>query len=210
MEKNFDFYKKPDEIKAEAKEIMNGSWGYTAKQMSLVFILGLLVVGGLVTLCVLKPLWYVIVPACFVGVFLIYVLYHGVQVFCYNLTNNLNVSSASMFAGFPKIFKLLALYISKIFVLLFGLCMFIFFGFKFELYYSMTSFYLFDNQKSSASLTLKGSKRLMKGNLKRLSKLRLKNIGWFVLCLTIVGMLWALPYLMVQKSVFYNDLKTDF
>lgn len=209
MEK-FDFYKKTENIKLEAKDIMSGSWGYSAKQMLLMLLLSLVVVGGTVTLCVLKPLWYVIVLAVLVALFLLYVIYFGIQVFYYNLTNNLKVNSSDMFEGFKRIFKLLALYISKLFVLIFGLCLLVYFGFDFELRYSMSSLVLYDNPKNSASASLKGSKRLMKGNKKRLVKLRLQSIGWILLCLTVVGALWALPYLMVEKALFYNDLKTDF
>ncbi len=209
MEK-FDFYKKADEIKHDAKDIMSGSWGFSAKQMALMLVLTLIVAGGVTCLCIFKPLWYVIAPSCFVGAFLIYVIYHGVQVFFYNLTNNLKADTSNLFDGFKRIFKLLALFISKLFMLVIGLCMLVFFGFRFELDYSMSSLVLFDDSKKTASACLKGSKRLMKGNRIRLLKLRLKSIGWILLCLTVVGALWALPYLMVEKAVFYNNLKTDF
>lgn len=210
MEKNFDFYKKPDEIKREAKDIMSGSWGFSAKQMAIALVLTLIIVGAVTALSVVYAQWFVIVPAFFVGLFLIYVIYYGVQVFCYNLTNKLTVNSALMFAGFSQFFKLLWLFVLKLVMLALGLCMVVYFGFSFELAYSMSELYLCDNTKSKTSAILKGSKRLMKGNKKRLIKLRLKNIGWILLCLTVVGSLWALPYLQVQKSVFYNDLKSDF
>ena len=80
----------------------------------------------------------------------------------------------------------------------------------FELSYSMTSFSLYNGDKIKAGEALKQSKRLVKGNKSRLAKLRLSNIGWYLLCLTVIGALWALLYIGVSKAIFYNDLKTDF
>lgn len=209
MEK-FDFYKKTENIKLEAKDIMSGSWGYSAKQMLIMLLLSLIIVAVAVVVCVLNPVWYVITLCSFFGLFLLYVIYYGVQVYFYNFTNNLKANSSDLFAGFKCLFKLLALFIAKLFVLVFGLCLFVYFGFDFELRYCMSSLVLYENPKNSSTMSLKGSKRLMKGNKKRLVKLRYKSIGWILLCLTVVGAIWALPYLMVEKSLFYNDLKTDF
>ena len=43
-----------------------------------------------------------------------------------------------------------------------------------------------------------------------LFKLQVSNIAWYLLCLTVVGAIWAVPHLTVEKAVFYKDLKTDF
>lgn len=210
MEKKFDFYEDLDKITLDAKDIMNGSWGFCAKKMALMLVLALVVLGGVVTLCVLFPSWYVITICVVVGLILESAIYYGCEIFCLNLSSKLQTSTADLFAGFRKIFKVIGVTLCSLFSFVFGLCLFVFFGFKFELSHSMSFFVSYQNPKQKPVDCLKQSRRLMNGNRTRLLKLRLKNFGWILLCLTVIGLVWALPYLLVNKSIFYNDLKTDF
>lgn len=206
----FNFYEDLDNIQQDSKDIMNGSWGFCAKKMALMLALALVVVGGAVTLSILFSSWYVITICSVVGLILLCTIYYGCEIFCLNLSSKLQTSTADLFAGFKKIHKVIGITICSLISFVFGLCLFVFFGFKFELSHSMSFFVSYQQPKLKSVACLKQSKRLMKGNRKRLLKLRLKNFGWGLLCLTVIGSVWALPYLLVNKSVFYNDLKTDF
>lgn len=212
MEK-YDFYLTPQQIDDEAKEIMAGSWGYSAKNTAIFVVLSLIIAGLVTLFSFLTPTWYLIIIYSIVGVLLIYLLFYGFQIFCLHLSSNLKTSTKHLFAGFgKKSFRIIKLAISKFFVLIFGLCLLVFMGIKWELAYSMSAFVLYetDDKKASSSSLLKQSKRLMNGSKKRLVKVRLKNLGWMLLCLTIVGALWALPYLELKKAIMYNNLKTEF
>lgn len=211
MEK-YDFYKPIYQITEQAKDIMAGSWGYSVKNTAIFMFLSLVVAGLVVFASFLTPVWYFIVLYSCIGALLIYVLYYGFQAFCLNLASKLKTSSKHLFAGFgKKFFKIIKLAICKFILLIFGLCLLIFMGIKWDLAYSMSAFVLYESteKKFSAKQVLKQSKRLTNGNKKRLLKLRFKNIGWYLLCLTVIGALWALPYLQVKKAIFYNDLKTE-
>lgn len=210
MEKKFDFYEDLDKITLDAKDVMNGSWGFCAKKMALMLVLALVVLGGVITFCVLFPSWYVITICVVVGLILESAIYYGCEIFCLNLSSKLQTTTADLFAGFRKIFKVIGVTLCSLFSFVFGLCLFVFFGFKFELSHSMSFFVSYQNPKQKPVECLKQSRRLMNGNRTRLLKLRLKNFGYILLCLTVIGSVWALPYLLVNKSIFYNDLKTDF
>lgn len=210
MEK-YDFYQSVKDIKKNSKDIMNGSWGFCASKTTLVMALSLLFVGLIVLVSFLTKQWYYIVLTSIFSGIMIYLLSYGYQIFCYNLASNMSAKTADLFSGFGKVsIKLIRILIMKIFIWIFGLILLVFMGFKFELSYSMSSIVLYEDKKLKAGKVLKQSKRLMNENCKRFAKLRLSNFGWFLLSLTIVGALWAAPYLFVSKSVFYNDLKTDF
>ncbi len=212
MEK-INFYMTTEQVNSESKEIMAGSWGFCAKAMAIFLSLVLVVVGAVVGLSFAVPQWYFITIISIIGAMLIYLLWYGLQVFCYNLASKLSTKFSHLFAGFGKnTFKLIKLMIVKFFVLIFGLCLVVIMGFKFELAYSMTAFVLCENKdkKISTSAIMKQSKRLMNGSKKRLVKLRFSNFGWILLCFTVIGAVWALPYLILKHAVFYNDLKTDF
>lgn len=210
MEKKFNFYEDLDNITLDAKDIMNGSWGFCAKRMSLMLVLALVVLGTVVTLSVMFPSWYVITICVAVGLVLESAIFYGCEIFFLNLSSKLQTSTADLFAGFKKIFKVIGITFSSLFSFVVGLCLFVVFGFRFELSHSMSFFVSYQNAKLKPVECLKQSRRLMNGNRTRLLKLRLKNFGWILLCLTVIGSVWALPYLLVNKSVFYNDLKTDF
>lgn len=212
MEK-YNFYKSNEKINQEAKDIMAGSWAFCAKKSAIWLFFVLVVIAGVVTLCVLIPTWYVITISLIFGLLLLYLLFYGMQVFSLNLSSKLSTTTSHLFAGFSKnTFKLIKLAISKFFILIFGLCLLIFMGVNFELAYSMSSLILYESKdrKIKTSAALKQSKRLMKDNKLRLVKFRLVNIGWILLCFTIIGAVWALPYLELKKAIFYNDLKTEF
>lgn len=206
----FNFYEDLDNIKQDSKDIMNGSWGFCAKKMSLMLILALVVIGTAVTLCALFPSWYVITICVVIGVFLLSAIYYGCEVFFLNLASKLHTTTSDLFVGFKKIHKVIGITICSLFSFVFGLCLFVVYGFKFELGHSMSFFVSYQQPKLKPVECLKQSRRLMKGNKKRLLKLRIKNLGFILLCLTVIGSVWALPYLLVNKSIFYNDLKTDF
>lgn len=210
MEKKFNFYEDLDQIKLDAKDVMNGSWGFCAKKMLLMLLLALVVLGTAVTLSVLFPSWYVITLCAVIGLILECALFYGCEIFFLNLSSKLQTTTADLFVGFKKILKVIGITFCSLLTFVLGLCLFVFFGFKFELSHSMSFFVSYQNPKQKSIDCLKQSRRLMNDNRKRLLKLRLKNFGWALLCLTIIGSLWALPYLLVNKAIFYNDLKTDF
>lgn len=210
MERTYNFYKSMAQIRQTASDDMSGSWWYCAKITMFELFLALIIAGGVTWACIAYPIWYVMAPSIFVGCFLVYVLIYGYQAFFLNFTSKLSSKFSDLFSGFKKIFKLLKIFITKIFIMIFGLALLVFPFFMFGLSYTMSSFALVDDKTIPAKDALKQSKRLMNENKKRLAKLRFENLGWILLCFTFIGAFWALPFLFTNKAVFYEDLKTAF
>ena len=210
MERTYDFYKSIGEIKRTATDDMAGSWWYCAKLTMLELFLMAIIAGGVSVFCVFYPIWYYMAPVIFVGCFLIYVLIYGYQNFFLNFSCKLSSKFSDLFAGFKKIHKLFGMFLMKIIVLVFGLALLVFPYFIFESAYTMSSFCLADNKNLHSREALHESRRLMRENKKRLARLRMSNFGWILLCLTIIGAFWALPYIYSNKAIFYNNLKTPF
>ena len=76
-----------------------------------------------------------------------------------------------------------------------------------SLYYSLTSFVLYDNPDLSSKEIVEKSQSLMTNKRAAYFWLQLSFFGWAILaCLTFgIGVLWLTPYMMVANVVFYED-----
>jgi len=75
--------------------------------------------------------------------------------------------------------------------------------------YSMIYYIMLDNPEMSAMDALNESKRLMDGHKMDYFLLGLSFIGWAILGIFTVGILylWLIPYMSVAQCNFYNNLK---
>ena len=77
--------------------------------------------------------------------------------------------------------------------------------------YSMTYYVLEDNPELSGDKAIEESMRLMDGHKWQLFCLHLSFIGWALLCiLTLgIGILWLVPYMQTAQAAFYEDIKAE-
>jgi uncharacterized membrane protein len=77
--------------------------------------------------------------------------------------------------------------------------------------YSMTYYVLEDNPELSGDKAIEESMRMMSGHKWELFWLHLTFIGWGLLCiLTLgIGFLWLVPYMDTAQAAFYENLKRE-
>ena len=75
--------------------------------------------------------------------------------------------------------------------------------------YQMTLYILLDNPNMNVMDAIKESKRMMKGHKMDYFILQLSFIGWIILGIFTLGILylWLVPYMNVTMCNFYNNLK---
>lgn len=75
--------------------------------------------------------------------------------------------------------------------------------------YSMSYYILCDNPEMSANDVRHASIEMMKGNKWRYFCLRLSFIGWYILSILTLGILflWVIPYVETACAEFYNSIK---
>ena len=86
-----------------------------------------------------------------------------------------------------------------------GIC----FATSFIYYYSMTFFILADELQIGPLQAIRKSKAMMKDRRWKFFCLNLRFLGWMFLTLLTCGLgwLWLLPYLLITKAHFYDDVK---
>ena len=74
----------------------------------------------------------------------------------------------------------------------------------------MSYYILADNPQMSCNDARVTSMEMMKGNKWRLFCLWFSFIGWWLLSILTLGILflWTIPYMQVATAAFYDDLKT--
>lgn len=75
--------------------------------------------------------------------------------------------------------------------------------------YSFVYYVMLDNEEMSAMEVIKESKRILKGHKFDLFVLQLSFIGWSILGIFTLGILyfWLIPYMSVTTCNFYNNIK---
>lgn len=75
--------------------------------------------------------------------------------------------------------------------------------------YSFVYYVMLDNEEMSAMKVIKESKRILKGHKFDLFVLQLSFIGWSILGIFTLGILyfWLIPYMSVTTCNFYNNIK---
>lgn len=121
------------------------------------------------------------------------------------------LSFADLFSGFrsENFEATIGLYIkSSIFVFLWSL-LFIIPGIVKSYSYSMAPYILADHPEMTGEEAITASRRLMDGRKGRLFCLDLSYIGWILLSILTLGILflWVEPRMEAAKAAFYEDIK---
>jgi uncharacterized membrane protein len=73
--------------------------------------------------------------------------------------------------------------------------------------YSM-AFYIFaDNQDLNIDEYLTRSRKMMEGYKLNYLAFNLSFIGWILLCLLVIPMIWVIPYIATAQALYYDELK---
>lgn len=98
--------------------------------------------------------------------------------------------------------------LTSVFTFLWSL-LFIIPGIIASLSYSMVYFIALDNLELSALDVIRKSKEMMRGHKGEYFVLGLSFIGWGILGIFTLGILylWLIPYMQVTMANFYNELK---
>ena len=207
-----DFYISDDDLKMKTQEMMAGSWGKHAKTTLLYFVF-ILVLGLGIFLSVKFLDWYYSLIIIVVATILFSILNFGYNSYCLESMKSTNASTKILFCGFGRnSFKIFMLLLVKTIVVAIGLCLLIVPGIYLLIKFSQSAYVLREDQSLGVVKVLKRSSKLMKANVKRFLNMFSHFVGWFVLGIVTIGigMLWFLPHYLVQKAVFYEDLKADF
>ena len=125
-----------------------------------------------------------------------------------NYVRRNNPQIENLFASFRDFGRTFLLYlINNIFIALWSL-LFIIPGIIKSLSYSMSYFILIDDINISANEARKRSMELMNGNKWRLFCLNFSFLGWILLSILTLGILffWVMPYMEVARAEFYQSL----
>jgi uncharacterized membrane protein len=99
------------------------------------------------------------------------------------------------------------LYILMAVLILLGCVAFIIPGIILMLAYSM-AFYIFaDNQDLNIDEYLTRSRKMMEGYKLNYLAFNLSFIGWILLCLLVIPMIWVIPYIATAQALYYDELK---
>lgn len=131
----------------------------------------------------------------------------GYVMFAISIFRKKETSAAEVLYGFERYGKAFGLYfVTSIFIILWSFLLYIP-GIIAYYRYSQAFFILADNPNIGIMEAIAESKRMMKGNKMKKFLLDLSFIGWAILAeLTVIGLLWLLPYQQVASVAFYDIL----
>jgi len=72
--------------------------------------------------------------------------------------------------------------------------------------YALAYYSLFDDQTASTGKAIKESKRIMAGNERRLARLKLSFIPWFLSCVFVLPIFYVAPYYKLSTTAFCRRL----
>ena len=134
----------------------------------------------------------------------------GLAIFSLTIARNQDAKLEQIFEGFKKNFgtALVAYLLKAIFVFLWTLLLIIP-GIIAAISYSQVFYILAEDDSISGMDALKKSKEMMYGYKWKYFCLRLRFIGWFLLCIWSlgIGFLWLNPYITISCANFYDDIK---
>ena len=193
--------KQASELRAEAREALQGLWGNSAVMTFVYFVLttaaGVAVskavpfVGDFVTSLALLPMGYAL------NIAFLRLLRKDPQELGYLFQEfNSRVYQTALLTMLYTLLWTLLLIIPGIIK-----------GYS----YSMTYYVLEDNPELSGDKAIEESMRLMDGHKWQLFCLHLSFIGWALLCiLTLgIGILWLVPYMQTAQAAFYENIKAE-
>ena len=125
------------------------------------------------------------------------------------VSRNESVSFKELFSKINMFWPYIAItLLTGLFTILWGL-LFIIPGIIASLSYSLVYYVKLDNQELSAMDVIRKSKKMMNGHKWDLFGLGLSFLGWIILGIFTLGILylWLMPYMQVTYANFYNSLK---
>lgn len=205
------FYISNSEIKSETNDCMRGSWK-SAAGTTFVFMLISITLIALIVLPSVFVAWWFSIPFAVLAILIFSIFHYGYTEYCLNLARQENPPMSMLFSGFSKkIGQILKLEIKKIILLLMWLVVFVIPFFVKAAAYSMATHLMIDKGEKSAT-ALKESKHIMTQNYGRFFKFIISYFLWFMLAIISAGiaLIWIAPKFAVGKSLFYENLKTEF
>ena len=184
------------ELKQQAKEQMKGNLG--------MLILCTIIVGLISGACGMIPAVgtiasIIVAPPLSLGLIMVYL----------NVTYGDKADVGTVFDGFKTFGPSIVLnLLIGIFTFLWSL-LFIIPGIIAAISYTLVYFIKLDNENLKTLEVIKESKKLMQGHKWEYFVLNLSFLGWILLGILTVGILyfWLIPYMSVTQANFYNYLK---
>ena len=209
------------ELKSSAKSRLSGQWGLAIGGLLLFF--AILIADNLITNWIspsyelyissvtmqihINPMinyilsWIILI----LSIYLItYPAYVGYEWYYLDLYDEKLGSTGAIFNGFKEYgISVPFMFMKVLFILLWSL-LFVIPGIMKSYSYSMAVYILRDYPNMGVVHAISESKRIMKGNKRRLFLLHLSFIGWFLI--PIFGIFYGFPYIMTANAAFYRDL----
>ena len=185
---------KISEIKQNAKAAMKGKWGLS---------IAVLIVYSLISSAL---------SATVIGSLALGLLTVGLAAFFLDALRSEKASFESFFKGFTEYLgtKLLSMILVSIYTALWAILLYIPAIVK-SYAYAMTPYILLDKPELSANEAITDSRMMMRGHKWELFLLDLSFIGWILLSLLTLGILfiYVIPYMQAARAEFYRNLKGE-
>ena len=185
---------KISEIKQNAKAAMKGKWGLS---------IAVLIVYSLISSAL---------SATVIGSLALGLLTVGLAAFFLDALRSEKASFESFFKGFTEYLgtKFLSMILVSIYTALWAILLYIPAIVK-SYAYAMTPYILLDKPELSANEAITDSRMMMRGHKWELFLLDLSFIGWILLSLLTLGILfiYVIPYMQAARAEFYRTLKSE-
>lgn len=147
-----------------------------------------------------------------VGIILLGVVAFGYTAFFLQISRTREAKLETLFDGFSKSFtsSMVAGLLQYVFIFLWSL-LFLIPGIVKSYSYAMTYYILVDNPGMDGNTAITESRKMMDGNKAKLFVLDLSFIGWHLLAILTLGILyiWLTPYIDLTRAEFYKELKAQ-
>lgn len=193
------------QIKDEAKKIMKENMWNIWKPLLIAYIIGLIFNAVLGNFYEPKTKEYETINILFN--LLILPINVGVSAYILKVVRNEEYNLSLLTKYYNNFFKIIG--ISIITLVLCGLGFMLFFipGIILGLCFVFEFFIFIDNENMSCLDCLKASMNLMKGHKGDFFVFCLSFVGWILLCMLIIPVIYAVPYIMTSIVVYYDKLK---
>lgn len=201
------------EIKKEAKEIISNKLGEAIKILLLLFLISFLagfVIGFGMEIfeidsdsnlgTTIKSVLEIILNGLFS---------FGMLSFFLKLSRGEDVTYKELFSKTNMFFKFIITSLLMGLIIAGGCLLFIIPGIILAIALSLTMYVLLDNPNMSSIDAIKRSYDMMKGYKMEFFMLQLSFLGWLILGIFTLGILylWLIPYMSVAQANFYNKIK---
>lgn len=193
------------ELKNEAKKIVSEKLSILWKGLALLFILDLLT-NILIQYSNLDSVSTSIVNIGFNLLFVplnVGVIYYNI---CVVRGKEFKVSDIFRYYGY-SMFKIYLIQILMCLIIGVGLFLFIIPGLVFAFMYNFSLYWYVDHDDEDALTILGYSRNLIKGYKWDYFVFILSFLGWALLCLFIIPVIFVYPYFMVSNILYYDELK---